>query len=124
MASENGFERMRQGYVNILHFLLRRKIVVPIIAVLITDSLGGHHVHVRRPRLFPLIDGGQIQLHVRGPAGMRIESTEALFQKVEDKIREVIPEKDRELIVDNIGLPARVTISPSAMDPPSASTTA
>ena len=56
---------------------------------------------------FPLIDGGQIQLHVRAPAGTRIESTEAIFQAVEDKIREVIPEKDRGLIVDNIGLPAR-----------------
>ena len=56
---------------------------------------------------FPLIDGGQIQLHVRAPAGMRIEATEGVFQAVEDKIREVIPEHDRQMIVDNIGLPAR-----------------
>jgi multidrug efflux pump subunit AcrB len=56
---------------------------------------------------FPVIDGGQIQLHVRAPAGTRIESTERIFQAVEDKIREVIPERDRDLIVDNIGLPAR-----------------
>src|ERR1700752_1852256 len=56
---------------------------------------------------FPLIDGGQIQLHVRAPAGTRIETTERIFQAVEDEIREVIPERDRELIVDNIGLPAR-----------------
>jgi multidrug efflux pump subunit AcrB len=56
---------------------------------------------------YPLIDGGQIQLHVRAPAGTRIESTEQVFQAVEDKIREVIPDRDRELIVDNIGLPAR-----------------
>ena len=38
---------------------------------------------------------------------MRIEATEGVFAAVEDKIREVIPEKDRQLIVDNIGLPAR-----------------
>ena len=56
---------------------------------------------------FPIIDGGQIQLHVRAPAGTRIEKTEQIFQAVEDKIREVIPENERELIVDNIGLPAR-----------------
>ena len=30
-----------------------------------------------------------------------------IFQEVENKIREIIPESDRELIVDNIGLPAR-----------------
>jgi multidrug efflux pump subunit AcrB len=56
---------------------------------------------------FPLIDGGQIQLHVRAPAGTRIETTERIFQSVEDKIREIIPESERSLIVDNIGLPAR-----------------
>jgi multidrug efflux pump subunit AcrB len=56
---------------------------------------------------FPAIDGGQIQLHVRAPAGTRIEATEKIFQQVENKIREIIPEKDRDLIVDNIGLPAR-----------------
>ena len=56
---------------------------------------------------FPAIDGGQIQLHVRAPAGTRIETTERIFQGVEDKIREVIPARDRGLIVDNIGLPAR-----------------
>jgi multidrug efflux pump subunit AcrB len=56
---------------------------------------------------FPAIDGGQIQLHVRAPAGTRIEATERIFQQVENKIREIIPESDRELVVDNIGLPAR-----------------
>ena len=56
---------------------------------------------------FPLIDGGLIQLHVRAPAGTRIETTERVFQAVEDKIRQVIPEDQRSLIVDNIGLPAR-----------------
>jgi multidrug efflux pump subunit AcrB len=46
-------------------------------------------------------------LHVRAPPGTRIESTERVFQAVEDKIREIIPEGDRDRIVDNIGLPAR-----------------
>src|SRR5258705_10054951 len=55
---------------------------------------------------FPAIDGGQIQLHVRARAGTRTESTERIFQAVEDKIREVIPESERQMIVDNIGLPA------------------
>ena len=31
----------------------------------------------------------------------------SVFQAVEDKIREVIPERDLQFIVDNIGLPAR-----------------
>ena len=56
---------------------------------------------------YPAIDGGMIQLHVRAPPGTRIEVTEQVFQKVEDKLREVIPKKDLDLIVDNFGVPAR-----------------
>ncbi|QOZ27409.1 efflux RND transporter permease subunit [Bradyrhizobium sp. CCBAU 51753] len=105
-AFERGFERLRDGYATLLVLLLRRKAIVPIAALLIL-GLGVTMLSLVGRDFFPLIDGGQIQLHVRAPAGTRIESTEAIFQKVEDKIREVIPEKDRALIVDNIGLPAR-----------------
>jgi multidrug efflux pump subunit AcrB len=105
-AFERGFERLRDGYAKLLSLLLRRRVIVPGVAVLILSLGAVMLVSVGRD-FFPLIDGGQIQLHVRAPAGTRIESTEAIFQKVEDKIREVIPEKDRELIIDNIGLPAR-----------------
>ena len=90
----------------LLTTLLRRRAIVPIVAVLMLGLGAVMFLFVGRD-FFPLIDGGQIQLHVRAPAGTRIESTEAIFQAVEDKIREVIPEKDRALIVDNIGLPAR-----------------
>ena len=56
---------------------------------------------------FPAIDGGQIKLHVRAPAETRIEATEGIFQDVEDKIREIIPARDRDLIVDDFGVPQR-----------------
>ncbi len=105
-AFERGFERLRDGYSRLLRTLLERRIIVPVVAVLML-GLGGVMLTLVGRDFFPLIDGGQIQLHVRAPAGTRIESTEAIFQAVEDKIREVIPEKDRSLIVDNIGLPAR-----------------
>lgn len=105
-AFERGFERLRAGYSQLLGLLLRRRAIVPIVAVGML-GLGAAMLSLVGRDFFPLIDGGQIQLHVRAPAGTRIESTEAIFQKVEDKIREVIPEKDRSLIVDNIGLPAR-----------------
>jgi multidrug efflux pump subunit AcrB len=103
---EQAFENMRSGYATLLHTLLRRRIIVPIAAAAVLALGGVMFVFVGRD-FFPLIDGGQIQLHVRAPAGTRIEKTEQIFQAVEDKIREVIPERDRDLIVDNIGLPAR-----------------
>jgi multidrug efflux pump subunit AcrB len=105
-AFERNFERLREGYAKLLATLLRRRAIVPIVAALMLGLGAVMFLSVGRD-FFPLIDGGQIQLHVRAPAGTRIESTEAIFQAVEDKIREVIPDKDRSLIVDNIGLPAR-----------------
>ena len=105
-AFEAGFERMRAGYVGLLATLVARRFVIPIVAVLVLGLGSTLYFFVGRD-FFPLIDGGQILLHVRAPAGTRIEATERIFQAVEDKIREVIPEKDRQLIVDNIGLPAR-----------------
>src|SRR5262245_42393587 len=105
-AFERGFERLREGYVALLNALLTRWIIVPAIVVLILALGAAMFILVGRD-FFPAIDGGQIRLHVRAPAATRIEATEAIFQKVEDKIREIIPERERELIVDNIGLPAR-----------------
>ena len=56
---------------------------------------------------FPLIDGGQIQLHVRAPAGTRIESHRGDFPGGRGQDSRSHSRKERALIVDNIGLPAR-----------------
>jgi multidrug efflux pump subunit AcrB len=103
---EHGFETMRAAYAELLHTLLTRRLIVPLAAALVL-ALGGTLFMLVGRDFFPIIDGGQIQLHVRAPAGTRIEKTEQIFQAVEDKIREVIPDDERESIVDNIGLPQR-----------------
>jgi multidrug efflux pump subunit AcrB len=103
---ERSFERMRQGYVRSLRVLLTRRLIVPIVAALILGLGGVLLIFVGRD-FFPTIDPGQIKLHVRAPAGTRIEATEVIFQKVEDKIREIIPHHDRGIIVDDIGIPQR-----------------
>jgi multidrug efflux pump subunit AcrB len=103
---ERGFEIMRNGYAEVLRTLLQRRMIVPLAAAAMLTLGGALFVYVGRD-FFPLIDGGQIQLHVRAPAGTRIERTEQIFQEIEDKIREVIPDGERDLIVDNIGLTAR-----------------
>jgi multidrug efflux pump subunit AcrB len=54
---------------------------------------------------FPEVDAGQFRLHVRAPAGARIEETEELFAQVESVIREVVPANQLDSILDNIGLP-------------------
>jgi multidrug efflux pump subunit AcrB len=103
---EHGFELLRRGYVRVLTMLLKRRLIIPVAAALML-TLGGVMATLVGRDFFPDIDGGQIKLHVRAPAATRIESTERIFQEVEDKIREVIPERDRDLIVDDIGVPQR-----------------
>jgi multidrug efflux pump subunit AcrB len=103
---ERGFEHLREGYVGLLTMLLTRRIIVPILAAVVLGLGTTMFVFVGRD-FYPAVDGGMIQLHLRAPPGTRIEVTEQNFQAVEDKIREVIPKKDLDLIVDNIGVPAR-----------------
>jgi multidrug efflux pump subunit AcrB len=103
---ERGFELLRRGYVRVLTMLLKRRLIVPVVAGLVL-ALGGVMSAVVGRDFFPAIDGGQIKLHVRAPAATRIEATERIFQEIEDKIREVIPAGERDLIVDDIGVPQR-----------------
>ena len=46
-----------------------------------------------------------MRLHARAPAGTRLEETELIFADIEDEIRQVIPPREIENIIDNIGLP-------------------
>src|ERR1700758_3864525 len=103
---ERGFDLFRRGYVRVLTMLLKRRLVIPVVAAFML-TLGGVMTTLVGRDFFPAIDGGQIRLHVRAPANTRIETTERVFQEVEDKIREVIPERERELIVDDFGVPER-----------------
>ena len=54
---------------------------------------------------FPTVDSGQMRLHAMAPTGTRIEETEVLFSKVDDEIRHVIPAREIDTIIDNIGIP-------------------
>jgi multidrug efflux pump subunit AcrB len=103
---ERGFELFRRGYVRVLTMLLRRRFIVPIVAALML-VLGGVTLTVVGRDFFPAIDGGQIKLHLRAPAATRIEATERIFNDVEDKIREIIPAHELDLMVDDIGVPQK-----------------
>lgn len=52
---------------------------------------------------FPTVDAGQMILHVRSPMGTRIEENAAQFDRIESRIRAVIPPAELDNVVDNIG---------------------
>jgi CzcA family heavy metal efflux pump len=103
-AFEQRFEKVRAAYRDLLALALarpRRFVAGFLGVVLLSFAL----VPFLGRNFFPTVDAGEINLHVRGPVGMRIEETAALFDKVEQAIRGAIPPDQLAVIVDNIGLP-------------------
>ena len=101
-----GFDAFRNFYGWLLGAILARRVLTPMVALSVVACAGVLSLFVGRD-FFPQVDAGLIQLHVRAPARTRIESTEKIFQAVEDNIRAHIPGPDIKLLLDNIGLPQR-----------------
>jgi multidrug efflux pump subunit AcrB len=102
-----GFDRFRDFYGWLLAGILRRRVLTPLIAGSVVAGAALISLFVGSD-FFPPVDAGLIELHVRAPARTRIESTEQIFHAVEDNIRQQIPQSDLGLVLDNIGLPARL----------------
>ncbi len=53
---------------------------------------------------FPRTDAGQFVINVKAPSGTRVELTEEYVKKVEEIVRQVVPQSDLGMIVSNIGI--------------------
>ena len=103
-AFDHGFERFRQLYRYCLSACLERRAIFSAIFLLMCG--GSMFILPLLGRdFFPLVDSGQIRLHLRARSGTRIEETAQLVEKVEETIRKVIPERDLDGILDNMGIP-------------------
>jgi CzcA family heavy metal efflux pump len=99
------FEMFRSGYRDVLAWALsHRPITVGLFGIFFAGSFC--LLPLIGQDFFPTVDAGQFRLHVRAPAGTRIEETERRFFQVEQVIRETVPANELELTLDNIGLPA------------------
>jgi len=103
-AFNHQFSRLRESYRKLLDMTLRHRGLAFVLFLLFCGVSFALYPFIGED-FFPRVDAGQFRLHVRGPAGMRIEETEQLFGRVEDTIRSVIPERELTNILDNIGLP-------------------
>ena len=102
-----GFDRFRDFYGWLLAGILRRRVLTPLVAGSVVAGAAVISLFVGSD-FFPPVDAGLIELHVRAQARTRIERTEQIFHAVEDNIRQQIPQSDLGLVLDNIGLPARL----------------
>jgi multidrug efflux pump subunit AcrB len=101
---ERGFERFREGYRDTLSWALSeaRLTVLAFIALMIVSAL--LFPFLGRD-FFPQVDAGQMRLHVRAPAGTRLEQTQQTFAEVESQIRRLVGSDQIDVMLDNIGLP-------------------
>jgi multidrug efflux pump subunit AcrB len=112
--SFNGrFEHFRARYHAALQLGLRHRRFVAVAAVAFIGLSGLLLPFIGRD-FFPRVDAGEIRLHVRAPAGTRIEETEQFVASVDRLVRSIIPPSELGDILDNIGLPnSQINLSTS-----------
>jgi CzcA family heavy metal efflux pump len=101
---ETGFEHFRERYHRMLEASIRHRkpfMLCFFAACVLSFAL----LPLVGEDFFPSVDSGEFNLHMRAPAGTRIEETAALCDRVENDIRSQIPPSELATIIDNIGLP-------------------
>ncbi len=100
---ESWFERLRGRYSRALERALELRWPVLIgtaalfvLSMFVLKTIG--------TELFPQTDAGQFTVKMRATTGLRIEKTEELVAQVEKAIGAVVPEKDRKIIISNLGV--------------------
>jgi len=98
------FGKFRDRYGQLLSTLLGRRhftLMVFFCLLAITACLP----FVVGTDFFPSTDTGIMKLHFRAPSGTRIEETESLMERAEERIRAIIPPKELDTINVMIGVP-------------------
>lgn len=104
-AFDRQFERLRRMYGGLLAWTLEHKIVFAGFFGAVVIGSCAVLIPILGQDFFPSVDAGQIRMHVRAPAGTRIEQTERYFADVSAAIEEIIPPERIDVMLDNIGIP-------------------
>jgi len=107
---EGNFERLRRGYLAALGWSLSSRITVFALFIVMVIGSAGAVLFIGW-EFFPVVDAGQIRLHVNAPVGTRIDDTGAIFSKVQDEIRRTIDAADLDVVIDNIGIPPSTNLA-------------
>lgn len=100
---DGGFERLRFRYLGLLDWSLRHR--GPALTAFLGFSIASVGlVWLIGEDFFPNVDSGQMRLEARTPAGTRLEQTEVRFAAFEREIRDVIPAREMDTLIDNIGI--------------------
>lgn len=99
-----GFNRFRNAYRNVVAWASHHPVLTAafFLVLMATPALVFPKLGMD---FFPQVDAGQMRLHVRAPAGTKLEKTQDYFARVEHAIKGIVGEKEVDVILDNIGLP-------------------
>jgi multidrug efflux pump subunit AcrB len=101
---EAGFERVRDGYRDLLSLAIRGRAVF-VTGFLAFVGLSFLLVPFVGSNFFPSVDTGSILMHVRTQIGTRVEESANQFADVQKVIRKIIPASEIDTLADNIGMP-------------------
>lgn len=97
------FDRFQDRYMGALTWVLTNRRTVLAVFVGVVAFTAVLLPFVGRD-FFPRVDAGQIKLHLRAPAGTRLEATEQVAAQTAEIVRDIIPEDEVGSIISNIGL--------------------
>jgi len=101
---EHAFEHLREKYRAALTTALEHSKVFAA-CFLVFCILSASLSLILGRDFFPSVDAGQIRLHMRARTGLRIEESARLADQINTLIRQTIPERDLQTVLDNVGLP-------------------
>ncbi|RQH03688.1 efflux RND transporter permease subunit [Paraburkholderia dinghuensis] len=104
LAFERGFEQLRVRYRDFLAARVKHPVVF-VIAFLACCGASLLLMPFLGRDFFPQVDTGTIALHVRAKTGMRVEETAVIVDRIDKRIRTLIPTRELHSVIDNIGLP-------------------
>ena len=117
-----GFNSRFQGMLEKYVFVVNRSILRPVattLSILGMVLLSFALFPLLGRSYFPRTDPGQFVINIKCPSGTRIELSDQYIARVENEIRQEIPERDLDMIVSNIGITpdlSAIYTSNSSMD--------
>jgi multidrug efflux pump subunit AcrB len=100
---ETFFDWLRAGYDRLAHFIIKRRGIVVFSYLLISGAIVVLFGGGLGTEIFPLVDTGQFQLHLRAPAGTRIERTEQIALQTLDAIKREVGPDNVEITLGFVG---------------------
>jgi multidrug efflux pump subunit AcrB len=100
---ETFFDRLRGKYGRFAHFIMKRRRIVVFSYLFISGAIVLTIGGALGTEIFPLVDTGQFQLHLRAPAGTRIERTEQIALQTLDAIKREVGPDNVEITLGFVG---------------------